>query len=83
MKVNIHHHFAFTTPVATSVNELFAQKMDLFCSITIVQHIARTQNYYPLLEVHIFNLIITISHILDLQYFQEISVSSMTTCVVH
>ena len=45
-------------------------------------YIARTQNYYPLLDVHIFDLIITISHILDLYYFQEISVSSMTTCVV-
>ena len=66
MKVNIHHHSALTTPVATSVNELFAQKVDLFCSIPIVQHIVRTQNYYPLLDVHIFDLIIIISHILDL-----------------
>ena len=39
--------------------------------------------FYLLLNVHIFNWVSITSQLLGMYSFQEISVSSMTTCVVH
>ena len=80
MKINDHYHPASLTTILT---RSCAHQVDLFWHTPFAQHTMKTQKYYLSLNVYTFNQMFITSRTVIMSSFPEISVSSMTTCVVH